>query len=230
VPTKIGPLLARGELPDCAGCPRNPQTSSSAFFGFSCSEHLSAGSAVELMWLMADPGKEVRTTGRLCMVHNIADPTSRNALRVLRHLGIGGGIDAPSGWYGHLAAVDRERLHKIFAGNAVMHGGVDATLSEAADHCQGVVEQMIRATRPRVILAFGAQATRCLWQIEHGSPLHGRIDSLWDGRPRRIMGIPSYFLLHHSPRGVANAVGWGHDPERLWLKTGNAIRLDLGWV
>lgn len=230
-------LRARaGTLDMCEACTRRPGTGHELAFGLSCREHLSAGPGTQLLWIMRDPGREVGRTGRLCMVHNIADPTSRNALRVLQELGIGksqpreqlGTVDGVT-WLGSLSAVERSRLGSIFATNAVLHGpGSSSSLASALTNCASVLELQVRLLRPRALHAFGSEAATALFRIA-GKP-RPALPTLWDARPREIAGVPAFFLLHHSPLGVANAKGWGLDPEAIWTRTGAAVRRTLGWA
>ncbi len=230
--------VAAGSLAACQACPRNPRRGRQIFYGYSCPEHQSDGTRVDVMWIMRDPGREVASTGRLCVVHNLGDPTSRHALQLLRYLGIGGRFDetelrtiSADAWFQGLEPHEIERLRGIYATNAVMHGATDGrALNRAAGHCYNVLGQLIEYLRPRVLLAFGDYAADSLWRIAHQRKATRPLYHLWDGNARFIHSLPAFFLFHHSPRGLANAAKYRLNTRHIWKVTARAIRQQLGWT
>jgi hypothetical protein len=187
---------------------------------------------------MTDPGPEVKRTKRLCVVHNLKDPTSRNGLRFLRKLGVGQSIPESElkdilkrsnpgrKWFTRLSQPERDRLKSIYPTNAVLHGG-EKNLSTAAVSCSPIIRQLISDLSPKVILAFGQQATSTLFRIEHQAPIP--VHMLWDGKPQKFLGRDTFFLFHHSDRGLANASKYV-DVEEIWTKAGIRVQEILGWT
>lgn len=231
--------IKTGNLDACVRCKRNPGQGTHIFYGSSCPEHMSDGSHVNILWIMRDPGPEVKNTHRLCVVHNLQDPTSRNALQLLKYLGIGESISkenlrtiSAEEYYSRLKLFERERLRSIYATNSVLHGDGDMkTLRQAASQCFIVLKQVIEYLKPKVILAFGDYAADALWRIKDNQSAPRPIYTLWDSKPRTIHSVPSFFLFHHSKQGLANAKGkFNVDIQNVWETTANSIRKILNWT
>ncbi len=205
----------------CGGCPRKPQAGQEPWFGTSCREHHSDGTNVDIAWMMADPGSEVRETKTLCVVHNLRDSTSRNALRFLRKLGIGSTIpeaevrrifrssNPGDQWFNQLTQPEQDKLRRIYPTNAVLHGSRANNLSAAGRSCCPVIRRLISELSPKVLIAFGGQAAKTIFLIErevgHEKSNPALVHSLWDGEPRQLLGTDVFFLFHHSQLGLANA-------------------------
>ena len=231
--------LKYGKLAACHDCVRRPVKGQEPWFGLSCKEHHSDGRNADIVWVMTDPGPEVKDTKRLCIVHNLRDPTSRNALRFLRKLGVGQSIPESElknilkrsnpgrKWFTRLSQPERDRLKRIYPTNAVLHGDNARNLSTAAVSCSPIIQQLISDLSPKVILAFGQQAACTLFRIEDKTthPIH----KLWDGEPHRFLGRDTFFLFHHSQRGLANASKYV-DVEDVWTKAGIRAQEILGWT
>lgn len=229
-----------GRLAACARCPRRPASRGLPLFGLSCPEHLSDGQAVAVLWLMEQPGPEVASTQRTCMIHNLRDETSRNALAVLRELGIGRAEwrlgESPrvvTGWYEALDGESRRRLRGIFTANAVFHGDApqrrEATFPVAQSTCLAPLRELIALTRPRCIVAFGKASAASLSLIESGAQLSEPYRALLDGRPRLTSGVPTFFAFHHSRQGLLNPPRWRIEPNDFWARMGAQIRATVGW-
>lgn len=167
--TELLALAKRGSLEACSGCPWSPQVEPSVGFGASCTEHgvnwTTASDAVSML-IVQDPADTTpHQSGRLCAVHNAANPSDKTAQQnlLLWNATVSLQTDSPdAGGY----------LKKHYWTNSIMHGASGNTglrekpiMSQARAHCSKVLEAQIRALRPRVIIATGMEAVNSLNEI-----------------------------------------------------------------
>lgn len=204
-----------GDLEPCAGCPWSPKAEESVGFGVSCRDHgidwARDGRAVSMI-VVQDPGDTTpHETGRLCAVHNAENPTDRTAQQSLRLWNAAVSLrtgDPQHGGY----------LRGHYWTNSIMHGASDSTglrerriMETARTHCTKVLEAQLRALRPKIVIASGAEAAKSLksigvmsaawWRARREFPngAYSEVNDRWlpDGTIR-------VFCTYHTAGGVVN--------------------------
>ena len=216
---KISQILKdaeKGNLEFCSKCLWSPKQNPSISFGISCTEHgvdWANDNKANSMLIVQDPGDTTpQDTGRLCAVHNAANPSDKTAQQSNKLWSATVSLEYKS-------PEKNGYMREHYWTNAVMHGASKKTSlrttslppKQVQKCCSNILASQIISLQPKVIIACGTVAVNSLheigilknrWDIVRHSFNKGaykQVITKWRDAPEFIV-----FCTYHTSSGVVN--------------------------